>query len=133
MVSEFTTVEIFSAFGTHCRKNKYPLSKYKKMEQAFWQDVAEGRIMIKEASYQDFQRARHLLQHAGVDKSRKITSADAIIAAVALGLALEQAEVVTFCVEDWPLYSIIREIKAYTSVLAFKFIGVEKAPVSGSA
>lgn len=127
MISELSTIEIFSAFGNHCRKNKHSLSRYKAMEQAFWKDVVEERITIRETTFPDLQRARHLLQHAGVEKKRKIGSGDAVIAASCLGVAIEQSVPVTFCLEDWTLYSIIREVRAYTSVLSFKYIGVDKS------
>jgi hypothetical protein len=126
-ISELSTVEIFSAFGRYCRKNDLGLSVFKSMEQIFWRDVADGTVSVRAATKVDYQRARHLLQHAGVERKKKIGSSDAVIAANCLGLALDTDETVTFCLEDWPLYNIIRDVSAYSRLLRFRFIGTDKS------
>jgi predicted nucleic acid-binding protein len=126
-ISDLTILEIASAFGRHCRKNGLPITIYAKLDQAFWRDIQDGRLLVRNATQRDFLRARQLLRYAGVEKGKKIASADALIAASCLEFALETKEDVTFCVEDWPLYHVIRDIAAYSKVLRFRFIGVDKS------
>ena len=85
--------------------------------------------MVRNATLRDYLRARHLLKYAGVKRARNIASGDALIAASCLEFALEKKVRVKFCLEDWTLYSVIRDISAYNKVLDFKYIGVDKNPV----
>lgn len=126
-ISDLTILEIASALARHCRKNKLPVTTYVKLDQAFWRDIYQGKILVRNATQRDFLRARHLLRYAGVKKGKNIKSADALIAACCLEFALETKSSVTFCLEDWPLYHVIRDITAYSKVLDFRFIGVDKS------
>jgi predicted nucleic acid-binding protein len=126
-VSDLTVLEIANALGKHCRKNGLSLSTYVALDQAFWRDVAEERLLIRNATQRDVLRARQLLRFAGVEKRKNIQSADALIAASCLEFALETRSEVRFCLEDWPLYHVIRDIRAYSTALSFHFIGVDKS------
>jgi predicted nucleic acid-binding protein len=130
-ISDFTVLEIASALGTHCRKNRLPVTAFQRLDQAFWKDIAAGKLRVRNATQRDFLRARQLLRYAGVEKKRNIKSADALIAASCLEFALETRQDVTFCLEDWTLYDVVRNITAYRKVLNFRYIGVDKSLVRG--
>jgi predicted nucleic acid-binding protein len=122
-VAGATIIEIASTFARHCRSNHLSRKDYQRLDLRFWRDVQNSTIRIRESRQRDFERALHLIAYAGVDLKRKITSFDALIAATCLDLALERSTRVTFCIEDWKLYDVIRRVSAYSSALAFKFIG----------
>lgn len=126
-IADISILEISSTIAKHCRKNKLSLKEYRRLDQAFWRDVDGGRVLIRGTRQREYLRARDLLRYAGVEKAKNIKSADALIAACALELALEDDERVTFCLEDWPLFHVIRDVSAYKKVLRFHFIGVDKA------
>lgn len=126
-ISDLTILEIASAFGTHCRRNKLSVTTYAKLDQTFWKDIYQDKLLVRNATQRDFLRARQLLRYAGVEKGKNIKSADALIAASCLEFALETRADVTFCLEDWPLYHVIRGVNAYNRVLDFRFIGVDKS------
>jgi predicted nucleic acid-binding protein len=126
-IADWSILEISSALALHCRKNSLSLRQYRRLDQYFWQDIKDGRLRIRNTGQQEYLRARDLLRYAGVDKKKKIASADALIAAACLEFALRQTEKVTFCLEDWPLFSVLRDVSAYAKVLRFHFIGVDKS------
>lgn len=125
-IAELTILEIASALALHCRRNHLPLKRFNGLDQMFWRDIFEEKLRVYEPSRREFLRARQLLRHAGVEKRKKISSSDALVAACGLEVALATKDRVTFCLEDWTLFQMIREISAYRSVLKFKFIGVDK-------
>lgn len=127
-ISAFTILEIASALARHCRKNGLSVADYSRLDQRFWRDVRTERLRVRDPTQRDLLRARQLLRFAGVQKRKNLKSADALIAASCLEFALETKCPVTFCLEDWPLFHIIRDISAYNSVLTFRFIGVDKDP-----
>jgi predicted nucleic acid-binding protein len=122
-IADLSILEISSALAKHCRKNSLTLSHYGRLDQAFWRDVHERRILIRHTGQREYLKARNLLRYAGVEKSKNIKSADALIAASCLEFALETQESVTFCLEDGPLYKVLRDVSAYKKVLRFHFIG----------
>jgi predicted nucleic acid-binding protein len=122
-VASPTVIEIASTFARHCRSNSLSRANYRRLDFRFWRDVRTSTIQIRESKQRDFERALHLIAYAGVDLKRRITSFDALIAATCLDFALERSSRVTFCVEDWNLFDVIRKVSAYNSVLAFRFIG----------
>jgi predicted nucleic acid-binding protein len=126
-IADLTILEIASALARHCRKNKLSVKQYSRLDQTFWRDSHQEKILVRDAGQREFLRARHLLRYAGVEKSKNIKSGDALIAASCLEFALENKSSVTFCLEDWPLYHVIRDISAYRTVLHFRFIGVDKS------
>lgn len=126
-ILDLTILEIASAFGRHCRRNRLSVETYARLDQTFWKDIYFDKLRVRNATQRDFLRARHLLRYAGVEKGKKIKSADALIAASCLEFALETRADVTFCLEDWPLFHVIREVNAYNGVLNFRFIGVDKS------
>lgn len=125
--SSVTVLEIASTFGRHCRSNHLSLSNYRRLDQKFWKDVQSGILRLREPSERDYRKALHLLEYAGVDLGRRITSFDALIAASCLELALERSTRVKFCLEDRGLYDVTHRISAYNSVIDFKFIGTPRA------
>lgn len=125
-IADISILEISSTIARHCRKNKLSLKEYRRLDEAFWRDVHQDRILIRDTTKREYRRARDLLRYAGVEKQRNIKSADALIAASALELALENDIRVTFCLEDWPLFHVIREVSVYKKALRFHFIGVDK-------
>jgi predicted nucleic acid-binding protein len=126
-IADLSILELSSALAKHCRKNKMSAVQYRRLDQAFWRDVSEGRLAIRDTRQREYLRARDLLRYAGVEKGRNISSGDALIAACCLEFALEVGEQVTFCVEDWGLYDVIRNVSAYRKVLRFHFIGTDKS------
>ena len=126
-IADLSILEVSSTLAKHCRKNKLSLKQYGRLDQAFWRDVNEGRILVRDTKQREYLRARDLLRYAGVEKGKNVASADALIAASALEFALEQDEPVTFCLEDWPLFHVIRDVSAYKKVLRFHFIGTDKS------
>lgn len=125
-ICDLTILEIASALAAHCRRNNLRVTSYQKLDQGFWRDIYHEKLLVRNATQRDFLRARLLLRYAGVEKNKNIKSADALIAACCLEFALETKRDVTFCLEDWTLYHIIGDIKAYKQVLRFKYIGVDK-------
>jgi hypothetical protein len=126
-IADLSILEISGTLAKHCRKQKFSLRQYRRLDQAFSRDVNDGRIQIRDTRQREYLRARDLIRYAGVEKARDISSADALIAASCLEFALENNERVTFCVEDWKLYDIIRNVSAYKKVLRFHFIGTDKS------
>jgi len=126
-IAELSILEISSALALHCRKNSLSLEHYAKLDQRFWKDVFNRRVLIYPVAKREYLRARDLLRYAGVDKKRNISSADALIAASCLEFALQSKQSVAFCLEDWGLFSVIRDISAYSKVLRFHYIGVDKS------
>ena len=126
-IAELSILEISSALARHCRKNALSPEEYARLDQRFWRDVFEKRLLVYTAAKRVYLRARDLLRYAGVDKRRNISSADALVAASCLEFALQEKQDVTFCLEDWGLFSVIRDISAYSKVLRFHYIGVDKS------
>ena|SRR6266851_5152066 len=125
-VASATVLEIASTFARHCRSKRLSRTDYRRLDFRFWNDVRNSTIRIRESRQRDFERGLHLIAYAGVDLKRNITSFDALIAATCLDLALERSTRVTFCLEDWSLYDVIRRVSAYNSALAFRFIGTPR-------
>jgi predicted nucleic acid-binding protein len=126
-IADLSVLEISSALALHCRRNSLPLRRYIHLDQAFWRDISNGRLVIRDTGQRDYLRARDLLRYAGVERKRHIKSADALIAASCLEFALGQSDPVTFCLEDWPLFHVLRDVSAYARVLRFHFIGIDKS------
>lgn len=126
-IADLSILEISHALGVHCRRKKLSLRQYSRLDEYFWQDIRDGRLQIRNTGKREYLRARDLLRYAGVGKKRSISSGDALIAASCLEFALQQTEKVTFCLEDWTLYSVLREVSAYAKVLRFHFIGVVRS------
>jgi hypothetical protein len=125
-VLELTVLEIASAISLHCRKAGLGPKVFDVKDRAFMKDLAEGRLRVRSATSSDISRARHLMRYAGVCKLRSLHSADALIAIGCLELALELRVPVTFWIDDWTLYSIIRGLDAFKAV-SLRYLGRDKS------
>lgn len=85
-------------------------------------DVAQGRLIVRSVEASHLLRARHLIRYAGVLKRRRMGSADAVIAACCLDLALELKQEIIFYIHDKTLYTILQDINAFTSALNLRYI-----------
>ena len=74
-IADLSILEFSSAAANHCRKNKWSLQKYRRLDQAFWRDVNDGRLLIRDTRQREYLRARDLLRYAGVTKRKNIKSA----------------------------------------------------------
>lgn len=128
-IANVTIVEMASALAKYCRTNGHDTKKFEVMDSAFLRDIASGRLNIREVTQGDMQRARHLLRYAGVVKKRNLGSADAQVATCCLELALEKKVPVAFYTEDWTLYSTIREINSFRSVLEIRCLAASRGGI----
>lgn len=128
-IADVTVVEIASALARRCRAQNWDERRYDGFDMGFWGDVADGRVRVRGVTHQDTMRARHLIRFAGVVRRRNMGSTDALIAACCLDLALERRERIAFYTEDWTLYTILRDIDAFRSVLALRFLGPGKGGI----
>lgn len=126
-IADLSILEISSALALHCRKNSLSLRDYKRLDEAFWRDVHDGRLIVRDTGRRQYRRARDLLRYAGVEKRMRIKSADALIAASCLEFALSGGQSVTFCLEDWSLFRVLREVSVYKKNLRFHFVGIDKS------
>jgi len=122
-IAEVTILEIASALARRCRAQRWDERAYDALDLGFWRDIADRRLRVREVTQQDTVRARHLIRFAGVVRRRDIGSTDALIATCCLDLALERGERVAFYTSDWTLYTILRDIGAFRSALALRFLG----------
>lgn len=122
-IAESTMLEMVSALAKRCRGAGHDAHVFDRWELKFHDDVGNGRLKVRSVSQRIILRARHLIRFAGVLRKRNLGSADALIASACLELALERHAVVTFYTSDWALYSIIRDIDAFTSALRIVFVG----------
>lgn len=125
-ISSLTIVEIASTFAKHCRKNRKSLKDYSDLDDRFWADIANRTLVVINPATREHHRALHLLKYAGVDRRRRITSADALIAATGLELAIQRAAKVRFFIEDKPLYRVLSTFSSYTSNIDFEFLPTPK-------
>lgn len=124
--SSITVLEISSTFALHCRKNHLTRTDFKRFDRLFWHDVERGALQLREPRQREYRKALHLLEYAGVDLRRNIKSADALIAASCLELALEKSTRVKFCLEDWTLFDITSGLSAYKFAIQFRYIGTRR-------
>ncbi len=132
-ISEMTIVEIVSALASICRDKKLPEFEFEKMKLAFWKDVDDGRIAIKNINPRDMMLATHLLSLAGIVNRRNLGSLDAMVAVGCRELALEMGKRVTFYTKDWTLYSTLYQINAYRSALKMRYLGKGKGGIPPSS
>jgi hypothetical protein len=120
-ICDWTIVELASAFGGHCRGNKLNVTKFDRMEREFFQDLASGRVLVRRTSSRGMLQARSILRK-GVVINRDVDSGDALIAACCRELALELKQRVVFYTADWGLYTLLRRIDSFTSVMTLRYI-----------
>jgi hypothetical protein len=89
-------------------------------------DLADGTLRVRSATSSDIGRARHLIRYAGVCKGRNLCSADALVAIGCLELTLELRVPVTFWIDDWTLYDIVRSLDAFQAV-TLRYLGRDKS------
>jgi predicted nucleic acid-binding protein len=128
-IANITIVEMASALAKVCRTSGHSTRKFEGMDGAFLKDVATGKLNIRDVTQGDMQRARHLLRYAGVVRKRNLGSADALVAISCLELALEKKVPVVFYTEDWTLYSTIREINSFRSVLELRCLAATRGGI----
>ncbi len=117
-IADWTVLEIASGLAKRCRAGNLTIQSYDAMDTRFFEDLAGGRLKVRESTPQEIRRARDLLRFAGVIKRRRLTSGDALIAVSCLDLALERKCRVNFYMSDNPLYNILQDIGAFTSALS---------------
>ena len=122
-IAELTILEMSRVWGSFFRDRRLTLAEVKRCEAGFWSDIASGRLVVRATTRREIERARHLMQYAGIDQGKNITSVDALIAATCLECALSTRSRVSFCLEDKRLHGIVRTVPAYRSVLRFHYIG----------
>jgi len=120
-ICDWTIVEIASALGDHCRGNRLGVKKFDQMDREFFEDLASGKLKVRRTSTRGMMQARSVLRK-GVAIHRNVGSADALIASCCRELALEQKTRVVFYTADWGLYSVLREIGSFTSVMTLRYI-----------
>jgi hypothetical protein len=128
-IADITIVEMASALAKICRANNQSARTYEAMDAAFLKDIATGKLNIREVTQRDMQRARHLLRYAGAVRRRNLGSADALVAITCLELAFERKVPIVFYTEDWTLYSTIREINSFRSVMELRCLSSSRGGV----
>ena len=128
-IADVTILEIASTLARKCRKNNWDKRRYDSLDMDFWSDLANRRLKVRETTRSEIMRARHLIRFAGVVRRREIGSADALISATCLDLALEKKQRITFFTSDWTLYSILRDLDAFRSTLALRYLGLGRGGI----
>jgi hypothetical protein len=121
-----------SALGRECRRNSWDIRKFDSMEMAFMNDIADGRLIVRDTTGRDYERARHLIRYVGVKNAKKISSADALIATCALEFIMEtrhKGAVFVSC--DLPLLKILVSLDAFRA--SMKLCHLDKAKQSDVA
>jgi len=124
-ICDWTVVEIASALGDHCRGNGLGVKKFDRMDREFFDDLASGKLNVRRTSTRGMMQARSVLRK-GVAINRNVGSADALIASCCRELALELKARVVFYTADWGLYTVLRQIDSFTSVMTLRFILLPK-------
>lgn len=127
-IAEWSVLEIASALGGHCRGNNLSRDHFERMDSSFFRDLKKGLLKICKASNLTMLRARNLIRFGGIVMRRHLGTADALIATSCLDLALERRQSVIFYLGDWPLYSILKEITAFHSIVKLRYIGSPNHP-----
>jgi PIN domain len=120
-IADWTVVEMASTLARRCRQAALSNREFDSLERQFFEDIATGRLRVRNTTSRDFTRARDLLRYAGIIKRRRLGSGDALIAACCLDMAYQEKCRVTFCTSDKPLHSILSDITAFTSALHLRF------------
>lgn len=128
-ISELSIVEVASAFAQVCRRNSWDVRTYDALDTRFLKDLRTSRVLVRHVTALDLMRAKHLLRYAGVLKKRKLESSDAIIAECCREVALEKGGQLIFYTADWTLYTILRDIDAYKSVMRLRYLGAGKGGI----
>ncbi len=121
-IADLTILEMPSAFGGHCRKESLKLAAYDLMDLRFMEDVAKKRFLVLPTNKLNVLRARNLLRLGGVIHQRAMGSGDALIATCSLDLAQELKERIQFFTADWTLYTVLRQIDAFTAAMTLQYL-----------
>ena len=121
-VSDLTVVELASAFADHCTERGLGQDRFDSMYRSFFGDLATGRIMVRESTRRDFEKARQLLRFARFIIRRHLKSADAIIAASCRELAYEKRLPIAFYLCDKRLHNTLQAIGAYSTVIKLRYV-----------
>jgi hypothetical protein len=125
-IADITILEIASGLGRRCRQGNLRYQRYDQADDRFWNDIAEGKLIVHKTTQREVMRARNLLRFAGVLKRRNLGSADALIAVSCLELALERREQIIFYTSDWTQYDVLRQIDAFNAALTLRLAGTPK-------
>lgn len=117
--------ELASAFGSHCRGNRWDVASFDKMDKLFFEDLGAGRIRVRKSNSREILNARTLLRKAVMINS-DADSGDALIASCCRDLALELKLRITFYTADWRFYKLLRGIDAYRVAMRLRFVGIPK-------
>jgi len=121
-----------STLAKRCRKASLSEGAFDRMDRRFLRDVSQERLRVRTTTMRDMIRARHLLRFAGVIRKRDLGTGDAMIASSCLALAQEARVRVVFYTADWTLYTILRDLDAFTSALRLRYVGKPKGGIPAS-
>src|SRR5689334_687735 len=76
-VVEPTMLETVSALGDVSREKSWGVKRFDFMRLAFLDDIAHGRIKVRQVKIRDVRRAMHLIRYAGVVLQRHLRTNDA--------------------------------------------------------
>jgi hypothetical protein len=128
-IADLTILEMPSALGGYCRKEKLTVAYYDLMDRRFMEDVAKERFIVRPTNNKlNVLRARNLLRFGGVIRQRSMGSGDALIATCALDLAHELKERIRFYTADWGLYSTLRLVDAFTAAMDLQYLLPPRIP-----
>ena len=83
------------------------------------EDIAEGRLQVRDTTRRDLARARHLIRYVGMKTGRKISSGDALVATCCLEFVLDKREKnAAFITCDLPLFKILASLDAFRSSMS---------------
>jgi len=132
-IAEVTILEMPSALGGFCRKERKSVAQYDLMDLRFLQDIAERRFTVRATHNKlDVLRARNLLRFGGMIRLRSMGSADALIATCTLDLAHELKQRIRFYTADWTLYSTLLQVDAYTAAMDIQYLLPPRVPTGVS-
>ena len=121
LTSELTLLEWSSALASVCRQQQMDYATFKANELALMTDVADGKLGILPLS-RSVERARYLIEYAGVVERRGLRTGDAIQLLTALGAASSLRRVVTFVTCDRTLANIVHDLAPFRPYLRDLFL-----------
>jgi len=127
-IADLTILEMPSALGGYCRKESLNLATYDLMDLRFLEDVATKRFIVRPTNKLNVLRARNLLRLGGMIHQRSMGSGDALIATCSIDLAQELKQRIQFFTADWTLYTVLRQIDAFTAAMTLHYLLPTKDP-----
>lgn len=99
-IADLTVLEFASSIAMECRKHNWDSKRFDQINNKFFQDVANRRLIVRDIARRDLLRAYDLIRLVGVHKRRNLKSSDALIATCCLELAYELKSKIQFCTSD---------------------------------